>query len=410
MKKNFRLFALAMLASAVAFTSCESTSDDNGDQGSTEDVVVGDGETLPAEVSGKLTISEGASVKLDGGLHVVSGGTLVIEPGVTITAQYDNSNCDYIFIEQGGKIEADGGDADGVIVMTSNSKKIGAWGGIHICGYAPINTSIPSSSEIEGLPYGGTNSSDNSGTLRYVRLEYTGYSYDEDQECNGVSFYGVGNGTTVEYVQAYRGSDDGFEFFGGTVNIKYCVATSCSDDSFDWTDGWVGSADYIVAYQEEDIDYKCDCLLECDNQGTNNAATPLSHPTISNATLVGYNYPYEEEDDNGVMQTKYKADGVMLKAGTAVNLENVLIIGKSNSIYVKTDLTDGYLADGTSELTNVLATDDFVNGSSAQTCVAADLTGVKFGQTISLTNNYVGLVDGAGAVSADNDWTAGWTL
>ncbi len=414
MKKNFKFLALAMVATAVAFTSCSDSSDENeGGNESTENIIV-DGETLPASITETVTIESGASVKLDGGLHIKDGGVLVIEPGVTITAQYDINNTDYIFVEQGGKIEADGGSASGVIVMTSNNETPGAWGGIHICGYAPINTSIPSLSEIESLPYGGTDVSDNSGTLRYVRVEYSGYSYSEEQECNGISFYGVGNGTTIEYVQTYQSTDDGFEMFGGTVDLKYCVATSCSDDSFDWTDGWCGRAQFIVAYQDADCGFNCDCLLECDNNGDDNVASPASHPVIANATLVGSTY-------GGA-----KNDGVMLKAGTEIELYNSIVVGKTYSVYIKTTNTDARLADGTSVLSGILADTELYNAlGDAATYTNADF--VTAGNTVdylsALTNNYVGTVAAtalsldsffdavsyAGAVEASNDWTANWT-
>ncbi len=333
---------------------------------------------------------------------------------MTITAQYDVTNTDYIFVEQGGKIEADGGDAEGVIVMTSTKEELGAWGGLHICGYAPINSGSDSLSEIESLPYGGSDADDNSGTLRYVRLEYTGYSYSEEQECNGVSFYGVGAGTTVEYVQAYHGSDDGFEFFGGTVNIKYCVATSCSDDSFDWTDGWCGKAQFIVAYQEavSEIGFDCDCLLECDNNGNDNVATPASHPVIANATLVGNS-------------SSSKGDGVMLKAGTEIELYNSLITGKTNALYIKTTNTDAQLAAGVSILSGNYFSSDMTNSSDAKSYTTDML--LAGSNTIdyvsALTANYVGVVAGAvdfsgddfftvvdyaGAVVEGDDWTAGW--
>ncbi len=411
MKKNFKFLAFAMFATAISFTSCDTTDDNGGDDNG--DVVIANGETLPSEVSGNVTIEAGASVKLDGGLHVIDGGVLTIEPGVTIVAQYDVMNTDYIFVEQGGQIVADGGDADGVIVMTSTREEVGAWGGLHICGYAPINTAIPSLSEIEGLPYGGTNAADNSGTLRYVRLEYTGYSYSEEQECNGISFYGVGNGTTVEYVQAYHGSDDGFEFFGGTVDIKYCVATSCSDDSFDWTDGWCGRAQFIIAYQDPSVDFVCDCLLECDNNGDDNVATPASHPVIANATLVGSTY------------NDAKKDGVMLKAGTEIELYNSIVVGKTYGVYIKTDNTDAQLAAGVSKLENIYMDSELYNSLSTPTYTNADFVAAGNNTTFSassLTSDYIGTVDGAtsmsdsfftsvsysGAVSASDDWTANW--
>ncbi len=455
MKKNFLKFATAFAVCAtvvVTATSCDSTDEsdgtvDGGDEyvydgqwptvSSTQSYTeitpdtydlaslksaaskttnVASGESVSGTIaSGEvMIIAEDAAVTLSAALHVEDGGLLVIEPGVVLTATYSETSAGYIFVEQGGKIHADGGDADGVIVMTSDNTEAGAWGGIHICGNAPINTSIPSASEIGSKNYGGTNSGDNSGTLRYVRLEYTGYSYSEDQECNGISFYGVGAGTTVEYVQAYEGSDDGFEMFGGTVNLKYCVATSCSDDSFDWTDGWVGKAQFLVAYQSADFNGKCDCLLECDNQGSNNLASPTSHPVIANATLVGNTY------------SDSKTDGVMLKAGTEIELFNSIITGKTDCIVIKTDNTDDQLIAGVSKLSNIYMTSGVSNLSDtpAYTTEVFDSCSNESSYSVSLTNNYVGTISGgavsltstffddvdyAGAVPSGSDWTTGWT-
>ena len=101
---------------------------------------------------------------------------------------------DYILVKQGAKINAIG-TADNPIVMTAELEEAGAWGGIHICGRAHTNAEGGvGSSEIGNATYGGTDDSDNSGTLRYIRLEYTGYAFDEEHEANGISFYGVGNG------------------------------------------------------------------------------------------------------------------------------------------------------------------------------------------------------------------------
>ena len=117
--------------------------------------------------------------------------------------------------------------------MTATRQQPGAWGGVHICGRAPVNLSGGTGkSEIGDAAFGGTAPNDNSGTMRYVRLEYTGFAFSETKESNGLTMYGVGNGSTIEYIQTYKGSDDGFEWFGGTVNARYLVSTHSEDDSF----------------------------------------------------------------------------------------------------------------------------------------------------------------------------------
>ena len=407
MKKNWKFATMALIAGVSLFaTSCSSDEDpvnNPGDGG--EDTYV-----LNSDITENVTLETGKTYTLSGGVHVKSGATLTIKPGVTIVAQHDET-VDYILIEQGAKIDAQGTAAQ-PIVMTSEKKEAGAWGGLHICGYAHTNNGS-GKSEIGNAPYGGNNDADNSGTLKYIRLEYTGYAFDEEHEANGVSFYGVGNGTTVEHLQAYQGSDDGFEFFGGSVNVKYMVVTSCSDDSFDWTEGWNGKAQFLVAYQEGEssLGYACDCLMECDNNGTNNAATPVAHPTIANATLIG----------NGG-----DAQGVRLRAGTQVELYNTIITGKGKPLTVETNETENALKDGTSKLEYVAISGELSSKQGIYTNADfAQATGNLTNQEFSWTGKYVGTLDGGkdlsadssftktdykGAVKSGDDWTSGWTL
>ena len=407
MKKNWKFATMALIAGVSLFaTSCSSDEDpinNPGDGG--EDSYV-----LDSDITENVTLETGKTYTLNGGVHVKSGATLTIQPGVTIVAQHDET-VDYILIEQGAKIDAQGTAAQ-PIVMTSEKKEAGAWGGLHICGYAHTNNGS-GKSEIGNAPYGGNNDADNSGTLKYIRLEYTGYAFDEEHEANGVSFYGVGNGTTVEHLQAYQGSDDGFEFFGGSVNVKYMVVTSCSDDSFDWTEGWNGKAQFLVAYQEGEssLGYACDCLMECDNNGTNNAATPVAHPTIANATLIG----------NGG-----DAQGVRLRAGTQVELYNTIITGKGKPLTVETNETENALKDGTSKLEYVAISGELSSKQGIYTNADfAQATGNLTNQEFSWTGKYVGTLDGGkdlsadsfftktdykGAVKSGDDWTSGWTL
>ena len=271
-------------------TACSSddNNDNDGNGGNGNGNEIENGTILKGTITSDVTLAAGNTYKLSGEYIVEEGATLHIEEGVKIIAVYDDI-ADYILVKQGGKINAVG-TPDKPIVMTSEKEEPGAWGGIHICGRAHTNAEGgKGSSEIGGAVYGGNDDADNSGTLQYIRLEYTGFAFDEEHEANGISFYGVGNGTIVDHCQAYKGSDDGFEFFGGSVNVSNLVAVSCSDDSFDWTEGWNGKGTNLVAYQEAEstLGYDCDCLMECDNNGSNNAATPVAHPVLKNLILVG---------------------------------------------------------------------------------------------------------------------------
>ncbi len=405
MKRQNVMVALA--AAVFALTSCE--------QGGNNGTTVAD---LQGEITSDMTLEAGKTYTLSGGFHVKEGATLTIEEGVTIKSVDDNV-VDYILVEQGARIMAEG-TAENPIVMTSDLQKAGSWGGLHICGRAPINVT-GAKSEIGDASYGGTDANDNSGVLRYIRIEYAGYAFSSEKEANGFTFYGVGAGTTVDHLQAYKGSDDGFEWFGGTVNAKYLVSTDNTDDSFDWTEGWQGKVQYMVAHQQ---DATCDCLLECDNNDRNPAITPVSHPVLSNLTLVGNNSSENKR-------------GIRLRAGTQAEIYNAFVSGKPTGVSIETEQTDKALADGTSLLEGIVTDGAFADATATDeetgevtytaTYLLANFTAAnKAEASISLTDNIYGTVtegavnpsskdsffDGAnyiGALSADNDWTAGWT-
>ena len=407
MKSQIKFLTAAVIASMAFATACNNNTDNNPDD-TTLKGEIPTGTTLTGNITANATLTSGSSYKLSGGLHVKAGNTLTIEPGVTVVAVDDDAP-DYILIEQGAKIDAQG-TASNPIVMTSELKKSGAWGGIHICGRAHTNAGEGVLSEIGNAPYGGSDDSDNSGTLRYIRLEYTGFALDEEHEANGISFYGVGNGTTVEYVQAYKGSDDGFEFFGGSVNVKHMVVTDCTDDSFDWTEGWNGRGQFLVAYQSGEEE--CDCLMECDNNGNNFYATPVAHPILSNLTLVG---------DNSANNTR----GIRLRAGTQAEIYNSIITGKAKCITLETEQTEQALLSGTSKLQHIAMSSDLNSENGIYTAeMFAAATGNSTDYVNALANDYVGTISGGitpddpfftrvdykGAVSASDDWTSGWTL
>ncbi|WP_163274287.1 hypothetical protein [Dysgonomonas sp. 511] len=193
MKKSFTkigFYLLVAFAVAGLATGCGSDDDDIPAPPAPEELV------LSGSLSSEKTLLTGYTYKLDKGYHVKSGGNLIIQKGVTIEAQENSDDSDYILIEQGGKITAEG-TKDQPIVMTSKTKVPGAWGGVHICGKAPINLNGGSGkSEIGDANYGGNVANDNSGIMRYVRLEYTGFAFNPDKESNGLTMYGVGSGTT----------------------------------------------------------------------------------------------------------------------------------------------------------------------------------------------------------------------
>ena len=379
---NRKLFSMALLAGMTLFAAgSDDETTNNGDNNG-----IADGTTLSGTVTEDVTLKSGNTYKLSGAYTVEEGATLNIEPGVKIISVYDD-NVDYILIKQGAKINAKG-TADAPIAMTSEKEEAGAWGGIHICGRAHTNAEGgKGSSEIGGAEYGGNDDKDNSGTLQYVRLEYTGYAFDEEHEANGISFYGVGNGTTVDHCVAYKGSDDGFEFFGGSVNISNMVVISCSDDSFDWTEGWNGTATDLVAYQEAEatLGYDCDCLIEADNNENNYSATPIAHPTLKNLILVG---------NGGSKQ------GVRLRRGTQVTMDNAQICGKGKALTVESTETETALTDGTSSIINTTIAN---NVDSEKGIYTNDVFAAAEGNKVDANLSYASLDD----IKAACDWMTG---
>ena len=380
---NRKLFSMALIAGMALFTACSDDNENNNENNGNEPI---EENVLKGEISEDVTLKSGETYELDGVYRVNEGATLNIEAGVKIVALYDET-VDYILVEQGGKINAVG-TASNPIVMTSDHEEPGAWGGIHICGRAHTNAEGGTGySEIGNAAYGGNDDADNSGTLQYVRVEYTGYAFDEEHEANGISFYGVGNGTKVDHCQAYKGSDDGFEFFGGSVNISNMVVVSCSDDSFDWTEGWNGTGTNLMAYQEavDALGYECDCLIEADNNGNDNEATPVAHPNLSNLLLVG----------NGE-----EGRGVRLREGTQVTMDNAQICGKSMPLTVETELTENSLLDGTSSLTNITLSAEFVSEEGIYT---ADNFLAAEGNSVDAELSFATLADAIAAC----DWIEG---
>jgi len=315
MKRNF-LLGLAVVATLFTACSTDDTADivlnlnGGGNPGAT-------GTTISGTFTSDLTLDAGTDYTLNGSLIMAAGTTLTIPAGTTINALAQGSDV-YIAISQGAQINAMGTAANPIVITSSASNpEAGDWGGLIILGRAPINSvagAATSTSEIASLPYGGTDANDDSGSIRYMRIEYSGGSADGQSENNGFSFYGVGNGTLVEYIQAYEGKDDGVEFFGGTVNVDYVSVVNSQDDSIDWTEGYTGTI--TNAYVKHGTDH--DKGIEADGYNTDigNNSNPVfwSKPTVNNLTIQG----------NG---SSTGNEAIRLRAGTQGIFNNVSIGG-----------------------------------------------------------------------------------
>jgi hypothetical protein len=200
-----------------------------------------------------------------------------------------------LIIEQNAKIFAEGTAAEPIVFTSGKApgqRKPGDWGGIAIAGNAPTNR--PTTPILEGginAVYGGSLANDNSGVLKFVRIEFAGIAADPNSEINGLTLGGVGRGTIIENVQVSYGNDDAFEFFGGTVNAKNLIAFATADDDFDFDFGYVGSIQFGVSLRDPLFVDGGDAGngIECDNDGAGTTAGPRTRPVLSNFTFCGPN-------------------------------------------------------------------------------------------------------------------------
>lgn len=278
---------------------------------------------IAGTITENLSLSASTKYLLSGGVFVSNGATLTIEAGTTIYAADDNT-VPFLAIQRGAKIMANGTATSPIVFTTIKANPApGDWGGIIINGYAPVNNGVDPVGEGDTGAYGGTNADDNSGTMRYVRVEYGGKQFTADKELNGFSLNGVGNGTTLEYLQAYMNSDDGFEFFGGTVNMSYALSYGSGDDSFDFTYGWSGTGSNWRAVQSATDG---DRGIEGDNNSNNNSIAPFSNPTLTNIELVGRG-------------TSASTVGAKFREGTKATITNLVVTDFATGIDVEHDQT-----------------------------------------------------------------------
>jgi hypothetical protein len=246
-------------------------------------------------LSGRTDVGQDQGGDFNAPLSGTQDGVLTIEAGVRI---FGSAGLDYIVVNRGSQINVQG-TATSPVIMTSRQSiegstsidSIGQWGGIVILGRAPISNcegvgTTPGTAlcqaQVEGTNafYGGNGAGDNSGSIRYLRVQHSGFQVLPNQELNGITLAGVGNGTTIEYVQVHNSSDDGIEWFGGTVNARYLVMTGNDDDSFDTDAGFNGAIQFAIVVQRANGGDRM-------NEFSSLSREPVSNPKIANATYVG---------------------------------------------------------------------------------------------------------------------------
>jgi hypothetical protein len=249
---------------------------------------------IEGNINSNAFLSKNKRYLLRGFVNVNPPATLTIQAGTVIYGEKSSKGT--LIINRGAKINANG-TASEPIVFTSQqlpgNRGPGDWGGIIFAGNASIN--VPGGTATleggTGTIYGGgttPNDDDNSGVLRYVRIEFPGIAFLPDNEINGLTLGGVGRGTVIEYVQVSFSGDDSFEWFGGNVNGKYLISFRGVDDDFDMDFGFRGNIQFAFAVRDPNIaDISGSNGFETDNDGTGTFNTPRTLPVISNFTVVG---------------------------------------------------------------------------------------------------------------------------
>ena len=309
-------------------------------------------------VGGGLPYLMKEQVKVGDGTNV-GAKYLQIDPGVTLYSdsvfgEGATDEYDAIVVPTFSKIMANG--APGAPVTMTSGREVrypsgdnavsvstsSDWGGLVINGLATQNNcneadlgtaACTADGEGNSGSYGGTDDADNSGNLFYLVLKYAGRLFNAEDELNGIAFQAVGSGTEVDYVQTFNTSDDGVEFFGGTVSAKHLLVMGASDDSIDWTDGWRGNIQHAIVWQDQGQTFGKDRSIEADNYGSDMDRLPRSNPQIANLTIVS---------DDG--------QAILLREGTGLGLYNSVIAddsGESTCLDIDNVTTADFNGDGT---------------------------------------------------------------
>jgi len=329
--------------------------------------------TLSGRITKDTTLYAKDYNYLSGLVYITKGVTLTVEAGAKVMGKYSGSDVSALIVCRGAKIIAKG-TVDNPIVFTSASAnpQSGDWGGIVLCGIAPINTSFTvSGAAVQGLYQveGGVdnangdglagagdaafptgNAADNSGIISYVRIEYAGYAYQPDKEINSLTMAAVGSGTQIDHVQASFGKDDSFEWFGGTVNCKYIIAYKGQDDDFDTDNGFSGFVQFGIGLRDSLIaDISKSEAFESDNNATGTTASPKTTAVFSNMTAIG-----PRATLSNVGNSLFLA-GAQIRRNSGISIQNSVFMGWPTGLIIDAGLgspTDKNIDDSTIRFKN----------------------------------------------------------
>ena len=327
-------------ASMLLAVSCK---DKNNEDPTPVDPTPTTTEDITGDISADRTLDASKKYTLKGFVYITNGATLHIPAGTVIMG--DKATKGTLIVTRGAKIDAVG-TVDKPVIFTSaqaaNARREGDWGGVIILGNAPVNAT-GGEAKIEGglvataggdekkyIYYGGTTSADNSGTLKYVRIEFAGIAYSPDNEINGLTMGGVGSGTTISYVQVYRSGDDAFEWFGGTVNCDHLVATYSWDDDWDTDNGFSGKVQYCVSQRIKTIaDQSGSNGFESDNDANGSTNSPKTMAKFANMTVIG---PILTTGNSGINANFQNA--AQIRRNSSISIYNSLLVGFPVGLYI----------------------------------------------------------------------------
>lgn len=320
----------------------------------------------PATIKGvfteSITLKADSTYTLDGVVYITNGATITIQPGATIKAKKGKTA---LVITRGAKIDAQGTAAKPIIftseVANPNPVNGDLWGGIVILGKATTNQSLNGQAgvgEIEGGIndpatnyglYGGTDDNDNSGKLKYVRIEHAGYPFLPEKELNALTLGAVGSQTEIDYVQVSYAYDDAFEMFGGTVNLKHIISYRTNDDDFDCDNGYRGKVQFAIALRDKDIaDVSGGNGFEQDNDGSGSSKEPFTAPVFSNVTLIG-----PKADAATTINANFKR-AAHLRRNTRTSIYNSVLMAFPTGILIDGATTGANVGSGALDLRNIV--------------------------------------------------------
>lgn len=279
------------------------------------DATEGLASVLPANVTADLQLDPTVTYQINGPVLVNSGVTLTIPAGTTIVSESGTAN--YLAVLKGGAIDIQGTMSNPVVMQSADGN---AWGGLLLCGDAPTTEGVDAIAEVGGLVYGGTNENDSSGNIDYLILRNTGAQINADAQFNGLSLYAVGSGTTIDNVAVIDGSDDGVEFYGGTVSVTNFYAENIEDDAVDWTEGWNGTLtntfinitidNFSTAIEADGVNGNPTLVNFTAVSTTGGTAIQIKNDsgcTINGLTLSGFDTQFDFRDD--APTSNVQADG-----------------------------------------------------------------------------------------------------